>query len=49
VLVGNHEQPLHAALKDLTEAGHEAIAVTCDVADVVLGVALPVDGGFVAH
>ena len=33
VLVGNNEQPLVAAVNDLTAAGHKAIAFACDVAD----------------
>ena len=33
VLVGNREAPLNAAAKALTEAGHEALVVACDVAD----------------
>jgi NAD(P)-dependent dehydrogenase (short-subunit alcohol dehydrogenase family) len=33
VLVGDHEAPLNAAAAQLVAAGHEAIAVVCDVAD----------------
>ena len=33
VLVGHKEQPIDAAAHQLAEAGHKAIAVTCDVAD----------------
>jgi NAD(P)-dependent dehydrogenase (short-subunit alcohol dehydrogenase family) len=33
VLVGNNESPLSAAARQLVEAGHEAIAIACDVAD----------------
>jgi NAD(P)-dependent dehydrogenase (short-subunit alcohol dehydrogenase family) len=33
VLVGHHESPLHAAADELRAAGHDALAIRCDVAD----------------
>jgi NAD(P)-dependent dehydrogenase (short-subunit alcohol dehydrogenase family) len=33
VLAGRHERAVHAAAEALTAQGHQAIAVTCDVAD----------------
>jgi NAD(P)-dependent dehydrogenase (short-subunit alcohol dehydrogenase family) len=33
VLAGHHEQPLRTAAAELTSAGHQALAVGCDVSD----------------
>jgi hypothetical protein len=60
VLADTNEHALHAATEELTAAGHQALAVADEIAaavlwlcspgaSLVLGVALPVDGGYTAR
>jgi NAD(P)-dependent dehydrogenase (short-subunit alcohol dehydrogenase family) len=60
VLADSNEQSLRTAAAELTSAGHQALDVSCNVSDeeqvaaliertVVIGVALPIDGGYTAR